>query len=351
MPNSLTSTENHKLLKEKKENHFYHIQNENIFSSIASVSDNNWFTTECSNSAMSSIKYDFKIKDSDSTIVYEVDQDSTAVCFGLDVSETINNVISVGENKLKCNDTLLDCQILNNSSLFECDKDLKEESFDFDSSNQKEVIINVEDKLSTNNIKEKSEVLILNSNAIAKLNYVNVQSPNYKLVKRKFPDNSKLKNRAKRKAFDSDATNRSCVSLNPLKQIKLDCFLKPVSLNCHANKFAVDTGLLQGNVDRNGVVMSKKPGVANAIKLDRVQRPFRSVSNNETPRSANISPKKNTTEIAALQQARNHHSANSHSPRKNSDSLQLILPSRCQSKKTPTWVVPHHKIVAGNVLV
>ncbi|KAJ0173120.1 hypothetical protein K1T71_011296 [Dendrolimus kikuchii] len=352
IPNNerINTEENNKILNDSNTSDSSYIKNENnIFSLVASNRD----LTKCNNSVsqnVSVIESNEISKNSDSKVLYDVNKPPISLSFGLNDCKIVDvyskkcslkKVMVSHEN----NNTVVDCQILNNSPLSEYD-DNENVLMDFDSPSKKKVAINLEikkAKLSSDKVKEKSKVLILNTNATEKLNNVTVQPPNYKLLKRKILDNSKLKSRIKKKAYESDVNNGNRLSYSHLKQIILDSFLETDVLNSNADRILNDTSIRHGNY-RDVVDMNKKSGVAE-LKFDRIPR---SVRNNDSPRSARISPKKNNTEVQASLNTRNH-SASSHSPRKNADSVHFSLPSRCQSNKTSACqrIVPHHKIVAG----
>lgn len=279
----------------------------------------------------------------------------------INVSMCINDskIVAINSEKTKLkkvvvshnnNETLIDCEIVENSPLSEYDVD---ENMNMTLSDQSEkVAVNLEikkRKLPTDSVVENSKVLILNTNANKKLNHVIIQPPNYKSGKRKIVDKDKLKNCFRRKTFKSDVNDGTYVFDCGIKQIKLNQFLKKVDvLNNNFNRTVTD--VLDGNVHRDVEDMSKKSGVTDAIKFDRVQRPYNSVRNNESPRSVRVSARKESTEAvqAGSPNTRNS-SANSHSPKKYTDSLHFGLPSRSQSNKTSVCqrIIPHHKIVAG----
>ncbi|KAM3964010.1 uncharacterized protein ACR2FA_002052 [Aphomia sociella] len=316
--------------------------------------------------------------ESNRTIIYDFDKPIVNVTFGvtnckhIDVSTTNSNIkrIAVTHDN---NDTKVDCEIIEESPLSDVidldDDDLEEDVLP---SPPKKLAISVnldikKNKLS-NDRAENSKVLILNTDAIPKLSHVIVQPPNYKLVKRKVSDLSKIQNSSNKKSvFRTAAKNGKTLCSARLRQKPIVSYFNRNVLNSK-NTSKSSTVIKTFNWKDNGESlvrdeaqdMNKNLGATDAFKCDR-GRSSKSRKDNESQRSAravsskieNESPKRQDVKTLnsvtpRVLSPRGRDSISSHSPRKNVESIQFSLPSKSKSNKTSvSRNIPHHKIVAG----
>lgn len=313
---------------------------------------------------------------SDETVIYQAYKSTVTVSFGvtdckhvdLSTNSNIKRII-VCHNK---NDTNIDCEIVENSDLSETsqkDENMNETALPNES---KKFAVAVNLDIKKNNITdvttENSKVLILNTDAIEKLSHVIVQPPNYKLVKRKHFDQSKINSSAKRKSvFGSPFKNEKTALGVQLKQKGIEAYYSKRdvlnSIKVSEGRSLIETGriIVDGtNIARDDAQdMSKNSGVADAVKCERVSRSSRIRKGNESPRSVKLSGNRREAQSKnhdiktgsfAPQSAdcNRHDSARSNSLKKHTDSLQLSGSSKVKAcKSSVTRPIPQHKIVAG----
>lgn len=313
------------------------------------------------------IKYDSRC----STVSYEFKEKQTiSLSFGVHNCDNVN--VSTKNSNIKNivvshkdNNMSVDCEIIENSqistiSISSSDEEMTQEGLP-SPPKKSALTVNLEIK-NKKTSEENSKVLILKTDSIEKLSHVIVQPPNYKLVKRKISDQSKLTNSGKKKR--SGVKGEKAVSSVNFKQKPIDGYLSKSADVIKVSEKTFVGFKTEDVICNDGQDMSKNLGVADAVKTERngrtvckvhrkdneaSPRSIKVVARRESPRAQGVKLSSSEAPGRAASRSRNDSASSAHSPRRNVDSVQFNLPkSRSNRNSISPKHIPHYKIVAGD---